>query len=96
MSRLVIAPSILAADLVNLGFRGQKFLPETLPKVGELRRICQMKKLDPWIEVDGGQNGENAGQAVDAGAIVAGSAIFKSHDYAAAISNLRQNAMRKA
>jgi pentose-5-phosphate-3-epimerase len=42
--------------------------------------ICRMKKLDPWIEVDGGQNGENAGQAVAAGAdaIVTGSAIFKS------------------
>jgi pentose-5-phosphate-3-epimerase len=45
-----------------------------------------------------GQNGESAGQAVDAGAdaIVAGSAIFKSHDYAAAILNLRQSAMRRA
>jgi ribulose-phosphate 3-epimerase len=83
---------------VNPGFGGQRFLPETLPKVRELRRMCQMKKLDPWIEVDGGQDGENAWQAVAAGAdaIVAGSAIFKSPDYAAAISSLRQSAMRKA
>ena len=89
---------IILVMTVNPGFGGQKFLPETLPKVRKLRCICQMKNLDPWIEVDGGQNGENAGQAVDAGAdaIVAGSAIFKSHDYAGAISNLRLNAMRKA
>jgi ribulose-phosphate 3-epimerase len=83
---------------VNPGFGGQKFLPETLPKIRELRRICQMKKIDPWIEVDGGQNGENAVLAVEAGAdaIVAGSAIFKSNDYAAAISDLRRSAMSGA
>jgi ribulose-phosphate 3-epimerase len=83
---------------VNPGFGGQKFLPETLPKVRELRHICQMKKIDPWIEVDGGRNGENAVLAVEAGAnaIVAGSAIFKSNDYAAAISDLRQSALPNA
>jgi ribulose-phosphate 3-epimerase len=88
---------IILVMTVNPGFGGQNFLPETLPKVRELRCMCQMKNLDPWIEVDGGQNGESAGQAVDAGAnaIVAGSAIFKSHDYAAAILNLRQSAMRR-
>jgi ribulose-phosphate 3-epimerase len=89
---------VILVMTVNPGFGGQTFLPEMLPKIRELRRICQMKNLDPWIEVDGGQNGENAGQAVEAGAdaIVAGSAIFKSRDYAAAISNLRQSAMRQA
>jgi ribulose-phosphate 3-epimerase len=83
---------------VNPGFGGQKFLHEMLPKISELRRLCRLKNLDPWIEVDGGQNGENAGLAVEAGAdaIVAGSAIFKSRDYASAISNLRQNAIRQA
>jgi len=82
---------------VNPGFGGQRFLPEMLPKISELRRLCQTKGLDPWIAVDGGQDGENAGLAVDAGAdaIVAGSAIFNSRDYAAAIANLRQSAMRK-
>jgi ribulose-phosphate 3-epimerase len=83
---------------VNPGFGGQKFLPEMLPKISELRRLCQTKDLDPWIAVDGGQDGEHAGLAVGAGAdaIVAGSAIFTSPDYAAAIANLRQSAMRKA
>jgi ribulose-phosphate 3-epimerase len=80
---------------VNPGFGGQTFLPEMLPKISQLRRLCQTKDLDPWIEVDGGQNSEHARQAVEAGAdaIVAGSAIFKSRDYASAIASLRQNAM---
>ena len=83
---------------VNPGFAGQEFLPEMLPKIRELRDLCQAKNLDPWIEVDGGQDGTSAGDAVAAGAdaIVAGSAIFKSHDYAAAIANLRRQAMRAA
>jgi ribulose-phosphate 3-epimerase len=79
---------------VNPGFGGQRFLPEMLPKICDLRRLCETRGLNPWIEVDGGQNGENVHEVVAAGAdaIVAGSAIFKSRDYAVAISTLRQNA----
>ncbi len=79
---------------VNPGFSGQAFLPEVLPKIRQLRQLCASRGLDPWIEVDGGQNGDNAWQAVDAGAdaLVAGSAVFGSHDYAAAISRLRAHA----
>jgi ribulose-phosphate 3-epimerase len=89
---------VILVMTVNPGFGGQTFLPEMLPKIRDLRRMCQMKHLDPWIEVDGGQNDENVQQAVAAGAdaIVAGSAIFKSHDYAAAISSLRRNATRES
>ena len=80
---------------VNPGFGGQRFLPEMLPKIRELRRLCASKGLDPWIEVDGGQNGENAGLAIAAGsdAIVAGSAIFGSDDYEAAIARLRNHTL---
>jgi len=87
---------VILVMTVNPGFGGQEFLPETLPKIRDLRRLCQRKKLDPWIEVDGGQNGGNAGQAVAAGAdaIVAGSAIFESGDYALAIAMLRETARR--
>ena len=76
---------------VNPGSGGQAFLPEVLPKIRELRRLCVARGLDPWIEVDGGQNSENAWQAVEAGAdaLVAGSAVFGSADYAAAIASLR-------
>jgi ribulose-phosphate 3-epimerase len=81
---------------VNPGFGGQKFLPEILPKFWDLRRLCDSKGLDPWIEVDGGQNSENAVLAVaaDANAIVAGSAIFGSDDYAAPIAGIRNSAQR--
>jgi ribulose-phosphate 3-epimerase len=68
-----------------------------LPKIRDLRQLCGSKGLDPWIEVDGGQNGDNAALAVAAGAnaIVAGSAIFGSDDYAAAIAQIRDSTSRK-
>jgi ribulose-phosphate 3-epimerase len=76
---------------VNPGFGGQRFLPEVLPKITALRRLCDTRGLSPYIEVDGGQNGDNAWQAVDAGAdaLVAGSAVFGSDDYARSIAHLR-------
>ena len=76
---------------VNPGFGGQAFLPEMLPKIRELRRLCDSRGLDPAIAVDGGVTRENARQVVEAGAnaIVAGSAVFGSPDYAAAIADLR-------
>ena len=79
---------------VNPGFGGQAFLPEVLPKITALRRLCDARGLNPYIEVDGGQNGDNAWQAVDAGAdaLVAGSAVFGSGDYARAIARLRAHA----
>ncbi len=82
---------IVLVMTVNPGFGGQKFLPEMLPKIRELRRLCQTKGLDPWIEVDGGEDGEHSPLAIAAGAnaIVAGSAIFGSSDYGAAIARIR-------
>jgi len=76
---------------VNPGFGGQKFLPEMLPKITALRRLCDTRGLAPYIEVDGGANGDNAWQAVEAGAdaLVSGSAVFGSGDYARAIARLR-------
>jgi len=79
---------------VNPGFGSQQFLPEVLPKITALRRLCDTRGLSPYIEVDGGQNGDNAWQAVDAGAdaLVAGAAVFGSGDYARAIARLRAHA----
>jgi ribulose-phosphate 3-epimerase len=87
---------VILVMTVNPGFGGQKFLPEMLPKIRRLRDLCDARGLDPVIEVDGGQNGGNAGQAVDAGAdaIVAGSAIFGAPDYAVAIAALRNSPSR--
>jgi ribulose-phosphate 3-epimerase len=77
---------------VNPGFGGQAFLPEMLPKIRRLRRLCDERGLNPIIEVDGGQDCKHAGEAVRAGAnaIVAGSAIFGAPDYAAAIAAIRK------
>jgi ribulose-phosphate 3-epimerase len=82
---------IILVMTVNPGFGGQKFLPEMLPKIREVRRLCQSKGLDPWIEVDGGEDAKHAPLAIAAGAnaIVAGSAIFGSTDYRAAIARIR-------
>ncbi len=79
---------------VNPGFAGQAFLPEVVPKIRGLRQLCDAHGLDPWIEVDGGLNGDNAWQVVAAGAnaLVAGSAVFGSTDYAGAIARLRSHA----
>jgi len=79
---------------VNPGFGGQKFLPEMLPKITALRRLCDTRGLSPYIEVDGGANGDNAWQVVEAGAdaLVAGSAVFGSDDYARAVARLRAHA----
>jgi ribulose-phosphate 3-epimerase len=83
---------------VNPGFSGQAFLPEVLPKIRDLRRLCVSRGLDPWIEVDGGENSEHAASAAESGAdaIVAGSAIFGSRDYEAAIARIRKSALQAA
>ncbi len=80
---------------VNPGFGGQAFLPQMLPKIRELRRLCDSRGLGAVIAVDGGITAEHVRQVVDAGAdaVVAGSAVFGSCDYAAAIADLRRHAM---
>jgi ribulose-phosphate 3-epimerase len=83
---------------VNPGFGGQSFLPEMLPKILRLRAMCAERGLRPVIEVDGGENAKTAVEAVAAGAtaIVAGSAIFGSRDYAKAIAEIRARAATAA
>lgn len=78
---------------VNPGFGGQSFIPEVVPKIRQLRQMCDERSLDPWIEVDGGLKTNNTWQVLEAGAnaIVAGSAVFKADDYAAAIEGIRNS-----
>ncbi|NET53983.1 MAG: ribulose-phosphate 3-epimerase [Merismopedia sp. SIO2A8] len=78
---------------VNPGFGGQSFIPEVVPKIEKLRAMCEKRGLDPWIEVDGGLKTHNTWQVLEAGAnaIVAGSAVFKADDYAAAIEGIRNS-----
>ncbi|MEA2037583.1 MAG: ribulose-phosphate 3-epimerase [Nanoarchaeota archaeon] len=75
---------------VNPGYSGQKFIPDVLPKIKELRQL----KPDLDIEIDGGITPETIKQAVDAGAnvIVAGSSVFGKEDRIKAITDLREAA----
>ena len=74
---------------VNPGFGGQSFIPAMLEKISEVRDMVGGRNID--IEVDGGITRHNAGEVVRAGAnvLVAGSAIFKTKDYAAEIRAIR-------
>jgi ribulose-phosphate 3-epimerase len=67
---------------VNPGFGGQKFMPEVLNKIKELKNIQKEKNLDFDIEIDGGINFENSKIAIEAGAniLVSGTTIFKSNN----------------
>lgn len=82
-------------DLVNLmsvnpGFGGQKFIPYTINKIRELKRMIDEKGLHTKIQVDGGVTVENAASVVGAGAdvLVVGSTVFGSKDPKATISSL--------
>jgi len=67
---------------VNPGFGGQKFMPEVLTKIKELKKIQKEKKLNFDIEIDGGINFDNSRDAINAGAniLVSGTTIFKSNN----------------
>jgi ribulose-phosphate 3-epimerase len=82
---------IILVMSVNPGFGGQKFIPEILPKIRQLRAACDARGLNPRIEVDGGINAETARQVIEAGAdaLVAGAYVYGAPDYARAISALR-------
>jgi len=64
---------------VHPGFGGQKFIPESLDKIREVRAMLNEKNLEIDIQVDGGIYVENVREVLDAGAnvIVAGSAVFR-------------------
>ena len=67
---------------VNPGFGGQKFMPEVLDKIKELKKIQKNQNLSFDIEIDGGINFENSKVAIAAGAniLVSGTTIFKSNN----------------
>lgn len=77
---------------VNPGFGGQAFIESSLAKVAEARRRIDASGRQVRLEIDGGLKAGNIGQAAAAGAdtFVAGSAIFGTEDYDAAIGAMRQ------
>lgn len=93
-----IFPVFPLCDMVLLmsvypGYGGQKFIPEVLEKIKKARAYAaQIGRADMDVEIDGGVTVDNAAQIRAAGAnvLVAGSAVFKAEDMAAAISAIRQ------
>ena len=67
---------------VNPGFGGQKFMPEVLNKVRQLKKIQSEKNISFDIEIDGGINFDNCQSAIEAGAniLVSGTTVFKSNN----------------
>jgi ribulose-phosphate 3-epimerase len=86
---------VVLVMLVNPGFGGQPFIPETLEKLRTLREwvdaTMQRTGRPLLIEVDGGVKASNIAQIAAAGAdvFVAGSAVFGADDYAQAIGDMR-------
>lgn len=76
---------------VNPGFGGQKFIPNALNKVTELRELAKIKNPALIIEVDGGVNLETGKELVKAGAnaLVAGSFVFNSTNPSQTIASLK-------
>ena len=76
---------------VNPGFSGQAFIRHTYDKLRQVRSMPSEHRVAPLIEVDGGISAANAERVVRAGAnlLVAGNAVFKADDRAAAIDDIR-------
>ena len=76
---------------VEPGFGGQKFMPNSLPKLKALKAEAERQGLDIELEIDGGINAETAPLAVEAGAtvLVAGNYIFSAEDVPATVKNIK-------
>lgn len=83
---------IICMMSVNPGFGGQHFIPHTLERIKQLRRMIHEKGLKTLIEIDGGVTLDNAGIIMEAGAdvLVAGNTVFSSPDPKATISQLKK------
>jgi len=96
-SEETIFPVLHKLDMVLVmsvvpGFGGQKFMPEVLDKVRNIRAHKDGKNID--IQMDGGINAETAALAAKAGVnvFVAGSAVFAKPPYTETIASIRKNA----
>ncbi|SMN13232.1 Ribulose-phosphate 3-epimerase [Bathymodiolus heckerae thiotrophic gill symbiont] len=76
---------------VNPGFGGQSFIPHTLEKCRQVRKLIDASGKDIRLEIDGGVKIDNIREVAAAGAdtFVAGSAIFNTDDYKVTIDAMR-------
>lgn len=77
---------------VNPGYGGQRFIPNSLRKIGELARLRKERRLDFAIEIDGGVGPENIAEVARAGVdwVVAGSSVFNASDPAEAVHEMQR------
>lgn len=89
-----ILPAIHHVCLMTVepGYGGQKFIPHTMDKIKQLRKMIDEKGLKTLIEIDGGVTVENADSIMEAGAhvLVAGNTVFSAKDPMAVISHLKK------
>jgi|ERR1700730_4227572 len=92
----VLTDIIEDIDLVNImsvnpGFGGQSFIPHTLKKIKELRKLIDQRNPEVKIEIDGGVTLDNAKIILEAGAdvLVAGNTVFRSANPARTIHELK-------
>jgi ribulose-phosphate 3-epimerase len=92
LSDILHDTDIVCLMSVNPGFGGQKFIPYTLEKIKQLRRMIDERGLSTLIEIDGGVTLENAASIVAAGAdvLVAGSSVFNAANPVDAIGAFKQ------
>jgi ribulose-phosphate 3-epimerase len=94
LSEILGSIQLVLVMTVNPGFGGQDFIPETLPKIRQVRNAIQERGLDCEIEADGGINHQTARLVVEAGAnvLVCGTAVFDSKEgVSAAIQGLLES-----
>jgi len=78
--------------LVEPGFSGQKMLPETVSRIGQIKKLASIKNTSVKIEIDGGIKSNNFKEMVDLGAdiLVLGSGIFAEPDYRQVIQTIQE------
>ena len=81
IEKLLVEINLVLIMSVHPGFAGQKFIPNVLNKIKELKKIKDEKNLNFDIEVDGGINFDNSKLVIEAGAniLVSGTTIFKNN-----------------
>lgn len=91
LEEVLVEVDLVLIMSVNPGFGGQEFIPSALRKIARARELIRQTGSHALVEVDGGIKVDNAADVVKAGAeiLVAGSAIFRSQDYAATIKAMR-------
>ena len=82
IEKLLVEINLVLIMSVHPGFAGQKFIPNVLDKIKELKKIKDKKNLNFDIEVDGGINFDNSKLVIEAGAniLVSGTTIFKNNE----------------